>query len=380
MTTRRASHSAFFAASALTLAAVIGLNLLFEYHDFNSAVLIRKAAGFQSASHGLVSMPDDLVLAYKIGLLELDAPSVKGAFFGSSTLLGLRPSYFPNSDRSMNMAVNRNIMLSSIGEATLALGTNPELRVVTIALDWGLSFPFKTELFDPSMPHEHPAFTSIWNDLLSASRTERSASTALWLAFGEYSPFLTIGSVYTCADGEVALGLDARHKSCSGYRYDGSSTFFGPNKLDEFQPIAADVAQTLLSEEGFRDSLYSKVIANTKAEIPESNYKILGDLNAALAARGGQLILLLPPMLPGLTRVALRDRAAGPLLEDFKTKIKDWAAIHAVDIVDLNQSEDYGCTATEFGDGHHAMSECWQKIGSRISLERPELFMMHGSK
>src|SRR6202035_4802206 len=105
--------------SALTLAAAIALNLLFQYHDFNSSSLILRATKFQSAGHGLVSVTDDLSLPYKIGLLQRDAQSVKGAFFGSSTLMGLRPGYFANSDRSMNMSVNGNTMLSSIGEATL---------------------------------------------------------------------------------------------------------------------------------------------------------------------------------------------------------------------------------------------------------------------
>ena len=82
--------------------------------------------------------------------------------------------------------------------------------------------------------------------------------------------------------------------------------------------------------------------------------------------RGGRLVLILPPLLPGMERAFLVSAQLGPLLQRTKQDLAAWAKSADTVILDAGPSERYGCIATEFVDEHHALPACYARVFARF--------------
>jgi hypothetical protein len=78
--------------------------------------------------------------------------------------------------------------------------------------------------------------------------------------------------------------------------------------------------------------------------------------------RGGGVILILPPLLPGLERALLSAPATSASLRRTKEKLDAWARTRKLTIFDAGASERYGCIAEEFIDEHHPLPVCYRRV------------------
>jgi hypothetical protein len=92
----------------------------------------------------------------------------------------------------------------------------------------------------------------------------------------------------------------------------------------------------------------------------------LARLARALRQSGGRLLLILPPLLPGMERAFLNAPHTGGPLAQTKRKLAEWARNADVVVIDAGQSERYGCTPEEFVDEHHALPSCYARIFARF--------------
>ncbi|NBR30323.1 MAG: hypothetical protein EBT83_18245 [Betaproteobacteria bacterium] len=91
---------------------------------------------------------------------------------------------------------------------------------------------------------------------------------------------------------------------------------------------------------------------------------------AALAneqrVNSGQIVLILPPLLPGMERAFSESPQLGPLLGRTKAALAAWSRSAGIAIIDAGRSERYGCEATDFVDEHHALPACYARIFGRF--------------
>ena len=93
-------------------------------------------------------------------------------------------------------------------------------------------------------------------------------------------------------------------------------------------------------------------------------------LARSMQARGGGVILFMPPLLPGLERALLNAPHTAAQLQRTKQILDAWARAHDLIIIDGGQCERYGCVAHEFVDEHHALPECYTRIFTRFWNDR----------
>ena len=98
--------------------------------------------------------------------------------------------------------------------------------------------------------------------------------------------------------------------------------------------------------------------------------KALLDKLAAIAvaqqSAGGEVLLMMPPLLPGLERSLMDSPSGGDSLKKTKQQLDAWSRAHGLAIIDAGQSEQYGCIAQEFVDQHHALPTCYIRVFERV--------------
>jgi hypothetical protein len=80
----------------------------------------------------------------------------------------------------------------------------------------------------------------------------------------------------------------------------------------------------------------------------------------------GGCLALLVPLIPGLDARLAASAHSGEKLRRTKAVLAQWAKQQQTVIFDAGASEQYGCTATEFIDAHHALPVCYRKIMARL--------------
>jgi hypothetical protein len=89
------------------------------------------------------------------------------------------------------------------------------------------------------------------------------------------------------------------------------------------------------------------------------------DLKQARAL-GIRVVWYLPPLIPGLDARLAASTHSGEKLRRTKAVLAQWAKQQQTVIFDAGASEQYGSTATEFIDAHHALPVCYRKIMARL--------------
>lgn len=365
------------------LATVLALNLPLGERAQGSPGAVKAASDWQQATRGVTYPPPITVnRPFKILRLHDRLPEVNAMVFGASSSMGLTADAFPGGIRIYNFAQTGNPLHSTIPEAEDAVERFAgRVQWLFVALDWAVGIPYmpgepgtmalssEAALAPAALPRASltvrlkealawPRVKNLGALVLAVLRSENPAA-----AFRE-AFFAQSSSDYRCPDGTPARDFDTINRGiCAGFRFDGSATFTDGRRVDAargLQLVRAGAAPS---------SKYSKAMALTGGEPNPALLRRLAALSAAAAARGGRLILFMPPLIPGLEQALAGSAHAGAAVRRTKSAFGEWAARNGLVVVDAGASEQFGCVTGEFLDEHHAFPECFRKVWSRFWIE-----------
>lgn len=345
----------------------------------------RLASEWQQATRGVTYAPPiSQNRPFKTLRLADRAGEIDTIVFGSSTTMGIDGKAFPPPLAAYNFAQSGNSLLAVIGEAEyVADQWGGRMRLFVIPLDWALGFvfergePLRAELTRETAEREaaaaRPSLAAQLTDALSAPRLKILAGivrdvlkapdigAALRQVF-----FDPAGPEYRCADGTPARDFDVVYRGlCNGFRYDGSATFADQKRLDEAR------APAVLAAAVSGGGQYASALRKGRGEPAAVLLERLARLARRVEGRGGAILLLLPPFMPGMEEALAGTGHSGTWLRATKDALESWAARERIPLLDAGRSERYGCVATEFIDPHHALPECYRKAFSRFFMEHP---------
>lgn len=368
------------ATLALALALALALNLLLGDRGLGNVQSTREASSWQQATRGVTYAPPvGNTRPFKVLRLADRLPDVNAMALGSSTLMGITQSMFPSDLRVYNFTVTGNSTAGIAGEAQyIERHLSDQIRWILVGLDWSVGMvylPGSVTEIDLSPAAVDRAYTSDTvplhkriEDALSWPRVANLGGIiAAALKSAEplnhlRSAFFDLGGAqYHCADGALARDFDVINRGlCRGYRYDGSWTFANDRRL------TPALAKTLAMAAAAPSSKYTKHLC-TNGGAPNPGYlKPLGETARRLAARGGRIVFLLPPLAPGLEQEMRQSPRWKACLDRTKSDLDAWATQYQVILIDAGASERFGCVPMEFSDEHHAYPECNARVLRRF--------------
>jgi hypothetical protein len=365
---------------------VAALNLMLTANSLRSDKN-RLASEWQHSTHGVTYAPPiSRNRPFKTLRLNDRIDGINTVVFGSSTMMSITADAFPPPLKSYNFAQSGNGLASVIGEAEAVVERwGDRVRLLVVPLDWALGFvyergePAPADLTPEAALREaeaaHPTWSAELADALSLPRLRILGSILREVlkapdkraAFGQI--FLEpSGPDYRCPDGTPARDFDVVFRGmCNGFRYDGSATFADQKRLD------ASRARTLLATAASGSGQYSEALMRGRGEPNPALLDHLARLARRLEARGGTLVVLLPPLLPGMEDALARAPHSAPLLRATKKALETWSTRERITLLDAGRSERYGCVGTEFIDRHHALPQCYRRIFSSFFAGHPQL-------
>ena len=366
------------AALAAVLLPVLALNYVLGLRSLGGGGAVLQASEWQQATHGITYAPPlNNNRPFKTARLLDRLPEINAVVFGSSTAMGITQNMFPDGWRAYNFAQTGNPLVSVVAEAEALQRRQPALKWLILPLDWALGFvyepgtPGNYELTPPmrsggSVDRAVPLPQQL-RDALSLPRIRNlfgilknivQAPSSLG-AFGEL--FLQeAGNEYRCADGTPAKDFDTIFRgTCTGFRDDGSATFAN------LETVAPRRAESLIASAVVASSKYAIALTQSRGEPNPVILERIVALSRTMRARGGDVILFMPPLLPGLERALLTAPHTGPPLQHTKEVLERWARAGNLVIIDAGQAERYACAVEEFVDEHHALPQCYERIFSR---------------
>lgn len=364
---------------ATTLLPILLLNLLLAQHSLDSDSQALAAADWQNERRGIAFIPVGAGIGqFKAIRLHDSLDSVNGVVLGSSTSMSISANQFPPPLRIYNYAKTAHPLLSAIGEAEYLAENISQIRWLIIPLDWSIDSLIGT-LYQPGVPHPantpnpraHISQTSgssgPWRaqilDALSYPRIEslyRILKEILGAAdrasaFRQY--FLQAASdEYRCPDGTLAKDFTTQLRGqCAGLRYDGSF-----NYADAYGSVLNPQSQIFSALTA--GSIYSRSLLRSGGIPNEPSLQQVADTARKAQAKGGRVILFMPPLLPGMEAEFLKEPQYGEALRRTKETLRSWAQRENLVVLDAGQSERFGCLASEFIDQHHAKTECYARV------------------
>jgi len=364
----------------LFLAPVTVLNLSLGTRALGSPEVTRLASDWQHATHGVTYAPPIWSnRPFKTLRLHDRLPDINAVVFGASTVMGMTADVFPEGVRAYNFSQSSNSLASALGEAEyVAARFGGRIQWFVIPFDWSIGFLFEKR--DPEKIDLAPeavlgAMTAreipFYRQLLDALSYPKIENLVTILRDVLRSPdraktfrqvfFEVSGDEYACPDGARAKDFDVLYRGkCGGFYDDGSMTFSAWNRI---QP--QEVEQRVLAG-SLASSKYSAALQSTRGNPNPSFLKRVAQLKRDLEGRGGKLIVILPPLIPGLeARLSAAPHSAENLAR-LKQALAVWARQEGIVTIDAGRSERYGCAALEYLDEHHAMRECYRKLFARF--------------
>ena len=366
------------------LAPVIGLNLQLSA---NSLVADRNrlASEWQQARRGVTYAPPiSYNRPFKTLRLNDRIGEINTVVLGSSTTMGIVEDAFPPPLKSYNFAQSGNALRAMIGEAEYIVERwGASARLLVVPLDWAVGSvfergePARAELSPQAVLREaaaaRPSALAQLTDALSAPRLRILASVARDIlkapapaaAFHQVF-FEPAGPEYRCADGTPARDFDVVYRGmCNGFRYDGSATFADQKRLD------AGRAPGVLAAAVSGNAQYALALRGGRGKPNPVLLERLARLARRAQAQGGTVLLLLPPLAPGVEEGLARAPHSAALLRATKDALTAWSVRERIPLLDAGRSEVYGCVAAEFVDPHHALPECYRKVLLRFFRDNP---------
>lgn len=365
------------------LSVILALNLALGERALGSLEALQKASAWQQATRGVTYAPPVThSRPFKALRLADRAVDINTLVLGASSLMGVTEAMFPAGMRAYNFSLTANSTAAVISEAEYVERHVKNVRHFLIGLDWAIGV-----LFQPDAPGTldlTPAsqvagygaaavpLTRKISDALSAPKIAilgkslagvfRASNS--WASFQQ--TFFQMGDAeYRCADGVPARDFDVIGRgTCLGFRYDGSWTFAGEEHLSEAR--ARVKAQAMAAP----SSQFSRFLCSTQGE-PNAHYlQRLAAFAQRTQAAGGNVVFILPPLVPGLEAEMFNVPAVGRCLTRTKIVLAAWAQQHGLTVIDAAASEHFSCKAGEFLDENHAWPECHARVLRRYWRDR----------
>lgn len=371
----------FLATVFVVLVPVTLLNLVLSQRSLPGGPITFEASRWQERTHGVTySPPLGDNRAFKTLRLHDRAPHVDTLVFGSSTMMGFTTAILPADMPGYNFSQSSNPYPGLIAEVRHVLDHGPvRLRWAVMSVDWALGYAFRkdyadTELSPASVRAAIPGgvvpFLERLGDGLTLPRVTNlfEIGQGILRAEDRIRAFREVfvddgGPEYRCGDGTVARDFDAIFRgSCTGFRYDGAATF------GSLRRIGPDREPIVLNEARAPDGRYARALVQSGGVMDPGLLMRLAKVSADLKARDGRLILVLPPLVPGLEKALLAMPEAGAALRRLKADLHAWARAADAVIVDAAAAEDYGCPVNEFVDAHHGLPDCYRRVFARLPM------------
>ena len=371
----RISHKNFIwmlvASFSLTLLPILALNLTLVNNSLQGRSNTLLASSWQQDTHGVVSAPSVLDNNYfKLLRLRDRLPEINTVVLGASTTFAVDQSMFPKPLKIYNFSKNGSGLNSMIGEAEYLMNHVNGIKWLVIPLDWSIGFIYQDDVppeidisIDPPQSGQ-ASWPQKIRDSLSYPRIAGLFRLLghILVAEHKYAAFRQIflqpaGDEYLCQDGTRAKDFDIQSRgNCRGFRDDGSWTYNSMDRVADARRLSMLAATS--------NSQYAQNLLKTKG-VPNTSYlQRLAALDQKAKDRGGAIIFLVPPLLSGLESAMMRHPEWSVYLGKTKQLLASWATQEGLTLLDAGQSENFGCTANEFTDGHHATQSCYQKIFS----------------
>jgi len=360
-----------------TLLPILALNLVLVNNSLDSRGNTLLASQWQQATHGTVSPPSVLEnRAFKALRLNDRLPAINTVILGSSTSYAITQEMFPADMQVYNFAKNSNPLSNVIGEAEYLLDHAPRVKWLLIPLEWVVPPGYLYEEGDPpavdipaqaagsALPAE--AGRATWpqrmQDAMSYPRIAGlfQLMKSVFSASRKYDAFRQLflqpaSDEYRCPDGSIAKDFDIQHRNtCTGFRFDGSWTYAGHGRVGN--------ARALIMAATASNSGYTANLLRTRGAVNPVLLERLSTIARRAKEKGGGVIFVIPPLLPGMEKEFLRHPLLGGPLQRTKTELLRWARNDRLTVLDMAQSERFGCTAGDFTDPHHTTSDCFGKI------------------
>lgn len=372
------------ALCAAFVVPVAALNVALSASNFR-ADKNRLASDWQQATRGVTYAPPITHnRPFKTLRLNDRIGEINAVVFGSSTTMGITADVFPAPLVAYNFAQSANSLRSVVGEAEyIAERWGERVKLLVIPLDWALGFvyergePERAELTREAAEREaaatRPALAAQLRDALSLRRVKilvriaRDVARAPHAGVALRELFLEpAGPEYRCADGTLARDFDTVYRGrCNGFRYDGSATFADQKRLDtggEGTALAAAISG---------GGQYAAALRSGRGELNPALLERLAKLARRLEGSGGRLVLLLPPLMPGMEEALSRTDHSAEQLHATRRALEAWSKRERLALLDAGRSERYGCVTTEFIDPHHALRECHRKVFAQFFRDHP---------
>lgn len=365
------------ACFSITLLPILFLNLQLDSLTLGHNDTVQQASAWQQATQGVTYAPNLTNTGlFKTLRLHDRLPQINGVVFGSSTALGVGAVMFPPPMKIYNFSQTGHELISVIGEAEWAIAHADNVKYLAIPLDWSLGFIYRggepgmadlsssvaqqqaiaradaTPLMDRMRDAlSYPRVATLFDILKHILRAQDSRA-----AFRQY--FLqAVSDDYRCADGTLAKDFDTMYRgTCTGFRFDGSATFANLEPVQDARPLLLSATAS--------NSKYVTNLTQYQGEPNPAMLRHLATLARQAEAKGGKLLLFMPPLLPGMEEAFLQHPLWSPTLVHSKDVLRAWAEREHIVILDAGRSERYGCTAAEFVDEHHAYASCYGKVFS----------------
>ncbi|MBI3223148.1 MAG: hypothetical protein HYZ46_08850 [Nitrosomonadales bacterium] len=371
----------------ITLLPAIALNVILLRNEGDIKAMSFAASDWQEQTHGITFTP---TLGnngfFKTLRLNSRLPEIDTVIFGASTAMTIDNDMLPKGWRLYNFTQSGSPVRDSIAQAEYLLQHAPQIKHYIIMIDWAIDYVYepedppvldlkradRTQVLAQKQPSptlailqeavSYPRMSKLWQIFRSVMRSSDPTD-----AFRQY--FLQLGSdEYLCPDGK-SRGKDFgvyNRGACNGFRYDGSATFSDYTRVENVSALIIGATSS--------SSMYAKALQHTRGIPDQKLLDRLAAINNKLATAGGQLILIMPPLVPNMEQVLLHNPQLGHYLMQTKKSLSDWASSQRIVLSDFGQSERYGCHADEFLDPHHATQSCYQKIFSSYwqDAQRPD--------
>lgn len=376
MTSAARYLSVLLAVTGLVLGLFLGLNLLLGERALGGPEATRLASEWQQQSRGVTySPPTTRTRPFKSLRLADRIAGINAIVLGSSTGMGIPASLIPEPLKAYNFTLTANSTANLVGEAEYLLTHHADrLRFMLVGLDWSIGMIYHTtppqavdlspaaaiagSVHPPVELHRkiidalsYPKVVNLLKALRSIARADRPLDSF------RHTFFDIASAPYPCADGDTARDFDVINRGlCLGFRYDGSWTFGGEKRLS---PARVEV---LARSAAAPSSKFSRYLCETGGEPNAAYLQRFGGAARRMAELGGNLVFMLPPIIPGMERAMIEEPSNRACLARTKAVLDDWARQHNVTVIDAGQSERYGCEAGEFLDEHHAYPECHRRV------------------
>ena len=348
--------------SFIFFTGIICFIILITHHSTTQSKYT-KAIEWQMSTKGVVSINNRVSKTYKKRFIayRLSQEKIDTVFLGSSTMMSLQPNLL-KKENIYNNAKSGNTLRESIAEAKYLIHKYPHIKNIFIGYDWviGKTFiPYQDLPYEDLFQEKKLSISAKIQDAVSYQRFKITFLNLLNKIFSKETN-------YICPNGKE-IGSDAFFdplipNKCTGFRYDGSSTF------NHVQPVDKTTYLKYLS--GDINQHYKNNVLNSKGILDSQYLNNFKEINAILQARGGQLYIIIPPLIPHIEDIILKDHTAKGYLDMHLNQLYNFSKKHHFTVMNFSKSESYGCNFEDFVDVHHPFNSCWKKIFKSEAIQK----------